>query len=95
MWAAPQNTSSILLPDGSILTAFGTGFRSQRVRSGLGGFGYSPVPFDIGLVRWRVSGEGLNSDATISNAAFDSDLRNVFDPTPAWHAGAGIQHGGN
>lgn len=28
-WPNPQSTASVLLPDGWILTAFGTGFRSQ------------------------------------------------------------------
>jgi hypothetical protein len=45
-WASSQSTSSVLLPDGSILTSFGTGYRSQEV-NGL------PAPRDIGLIQWR------------------------------------------
>jgi hypothetical protein len=72
-----QSTSSLLLPDGSILTAFGTGY---RVKFGPGGEGDHPIPRDVGLIRWRVNGKGLNSDQTIAKAPFDSDLRNRFDP---------------
>ena len=73
---SPQATSSVLLPDGSILTAFGTGHRvivpeddPQKYH-----------PRDVGLVKWRVNNEGLNDDTTIADAPADSDLRNVFDP---------------
>lgn len=48
-WASPQATSSVLLPDGSILTAFGTGYRSQPGPDG------QPIPRDVGLVSWRLS----------------------------------------
>ena len=71
-----QMTSSVLLPNGSILTVFGAGCRAtvpeddpQR---------YSPR--DVGLVNWRVNNEGLNDDRTIADAPSDSDLRNRFDP---------------
>lgn len=40
---SPQNTSSVLLPDGSILTAFGTGY---RINTGAR---------DVGLVQWRLA----------------------------------------
>ena len=65
-----QATSSVLLPDGSILTAFGTGYRTPPER-------------DVGLVRWRVNNKGLNDDRTVAGAPFDSDLRNLFDPHQA------------
>lgn len=44
-WCSPQSTSTVLLPDGSILTAFGTGFRNQPD---------SKVwLMDVALVTWR------------------------------------------
>jgi hypothetical protein len=79
--ASTQMTASVLLPDGSILTAFGTGFRIQMVKVNWIQE-YMGAPRDVGLVRWRVNEKGgLNSDTTISDAPFDSDLRNLFDPT--------------
>jgi len=47
-WGSCQSTSSVLLPDGNILTAFGTGYRSQPNENGL------PSPRDIGLIKWKV-----------------------------------------
>jgi hypothetical protein len=46
-WASSQATSAVLLPDGSLLTAFGTGYRSQPGPGGL------PIPRDVGLVLWH------------------------------------------
>ena len=71
-----QQTSSVLLPDGSILTAFGTGYRVVKPAGDPQAFS----PRDVGLVKWRVSDEGLNAEKTVAKAPFDSDLRNVFDP---------------
>ena len=71
-----QQTSSVLLPDGSILTVFGTGYRATVSED-------DPVRFrprDVGLVNWRINNEGLDDDRTIAEAPFDSDLRNRFDP---------------
>jgi hypothetical protein len=48
-WASPAGESSVLMPDGSILTAFGTGFRSQPGTDG------NPIPMDVGLVQWRLA----------------------------------------
>jgi len=75
-WPSSQATSSVLLPDGWILTAFGTGYRSQPGPKGL------PAPRDAGLVRWRLNTKPVNADRRIRDAAFDSDVRNVFDPAP-------------
>ena len=47
-WASCQSTSSILLPEGSILTAYGTGYRSQPNKNNL----YEPR--DVGLLEWRL-----------------------------------------
>lgn len=46
-YASSQCTSSVLLPDGSILTAFGTGYRAQEVL-----YNGSSMPRDVGLVLW-------------------------------------------
>lgn len=51
-WASSQSTSSILLPDGSILTAFGTGYRSQPDENG------RHAPRDVGLVYWQIRERG-------------------------------------
>jgi len=74
-WPSSQATSSVLLPDGWILTAFGTGYRSQV------GPGGTSAPRDVGLVQWRPNTAPTNSDHAISDAPFDSELRNVFDPS--------------
>jgi hypothetical protein len=71
-WPSSQATSTILLPDGSLLTAFGSGYRSES--------GPQNRPRDVGLVLWRPGDQPLNSDRTIRDAPFDSDRRNVLDP---------------
>jgi len=73
--ASPQRTATVLLPDGSLLTAFGTGFRNKG-RQGK----RTHSPQDIGLVRWRANDCRLSPDRTMTKAPFDSKLRNVFDP---------------
>jgi len=73
-WASSQATSSVLLPDGSILTAFGAGYRSQPGPNG-------PTPRDAGLVLWRLNDAPVNSGHTINDAPLDSDLRNIFHPS--------------
>jgi len=68
-----QSTSTLLLPDGQLLTAFGTGFRN-------------PDPgiynMEVGLVQWRVNDQPMNDDRTIVDSPYDSDLRNRFDLSP-------------
>jgi hypothetical protein len=77
-WPSSQATSTVLLPDGWLLTAFGTGYRSEpRAADG------SPSPRDVGVVRWQVNDKGLNDDKTLANTPWDSDLRNQFELTPA------------
>jgi hypothetical protein len=46
-WPSCQATSSVLLPDGTILTAFGTGYRCQ------GDEKTPPTPRDVGLIYWN------------------------------------------
>lgn len=72
-WASSQATSTVLLPDDSLLTAFGTGYRSQPGPTGLG-------PRDAGLIRWRLSDAPLSDEHAITAAPPDSELRNVFVP---------------
>ena len=72
-WASSQATSTVLLPDGSLLTAFGTGYRTQPGEKG-------PAPRDVGLIKWRLIDRPLNNDRRIREALPDSDIRNVFDP---------------
>ena len=71
---SPQRTATALLSDGSLVTAFGTGYRSMEFRIN------QHSPQDVGVVRWRVHEEKLSDDTTIRDAPFDSDERNVFDP---------------
>jgi hypothetical protein len=73
-WASSQCTSTVLMPDGSMLTAFGTGYRSQPCP---GGF----APRDVGLVSWQFGNQPLNGDRTLRDSSPDSDTRNLFDPT--------------
>jgi hypothetical protein len=74
-YPSSQATSTVLLPDGSILTAFGTGYRCRDIVKG------QPAPRDVGLVRWRLNSGALNTETKLRDAPFDSDLRNVFDPS--------------
>ncbi len=73
-WASSQATSTVVLPDGNLLTAFGTGYRSQPNSQGMSS------PRDVGLVQWRLSKEPTDSNSQIRDAAPDSDLRNWLDP---------------
>lgn len=48
-WSSPQSTSSVLLPDGSVLTAYGRAAFCLPTEDGQIG-----PPRDIGLIRWTV-----------------------------------------
>jgi len=74
-YPSSQATSTVRLPDGSLLTAFGTGYRCQEIVKG------QPAPRDVGLVRWRLNTGALNPETKLRDAAFDSDARNVYDPS--------------
>ena len=74
-WASSQATSTLLLPNGSLLTAFGTGYRSQPNAQG------QSSPRDVGLIEWRMNETPASDSHRIRDAAFDSDLRNWLDPT--------------
>ena len=73
-WASSQATSTVLLPDGNLLTAFGTGYRSQPNAQGMSS------PRDVGLIQWRLSKKPSGKSRRIRDAAPDSDLRNWLDP---------------
>jgi len=70
-WGSPQSTSTLLLPDGTLLTAFGTGLRNVPEQS--------VCKMDVALVSWRLSDEPVDAVRTIRDAPFDSDLRNLFN----------------
>ena len=61
-WASCQATSTVLLPDGSLLTAFGTGYRSEPDASG-----GKPSPRDAGLILWRVNDAPRGGKAAVGN----------------------------
>ncbi len=62
------------MPDGNLLTAFGTGYRSQPNAQNM------PSPREVELNQWRLSDVPVGKERTIRDAAPDSDLRNWFDP---------------
>lgn len=70
-WGSPQSTSSVLLPDGDLLTVFGTGVRNVPEQT--------LWKMDVALVRWRPSNQPVNGEDTLRKAAYSSDRRNVFD----------------
>jgi len=70
-WGLIQSTSTLLLPDGSLLTSFGFGARNEDSQT--------RCIMDTGLVKWRISNRRLDSDKTIRSAPFDSETRNVYD----------------
>lgn len=74
-YPSSQATSTVRLPDGSLLTAFGTGYRCQDLVQG------QPAPRDVGLVKWRLNARPVNAETQLRDAPFDSDLRNVYDPS--------------
>jgi len=47
-WPSSQATSTVLLPDGALLTAFGTGYRCGPNAEGLS------APRDVGLIHWSL-----------------------------------------
>ena len=70
-WGSTQSTSSVLLPDGSLLTAFGTGVRNLPTQN--------ICKMDVALVKWRPSRKHTNSEHTLRDAPYQSDRRNKFD----------------
>lgn len=70
-WGSPQSTSNVILPDGSLLTAFGTGVRNLPTQT--------LWKMDVALVKWRLSDEPINADNKLRKEPYKSDLRNKFD----------------
>ena len=70
-WGSPQSTSNVILPDGSLLTVFGTGVRNVPTQT--------LWKMDVAVVKWRPSSEPVNSEDTLRKAPYQSDLRNKFD----------------
>ena len=70
-WGSPQSTSNVLLPDGSLLTVFGTGVRNVPAQT--------IWKMDVALVKWRLCGKPVNAEDTLRKAPYQSDLRNKFD----------------
>jgi hypothetical protein len=70
-WGSPQSTSNVLLPDGSLLTTFGTGVRNMPSQT--------LWKMDVALVKWRPSTKRINSEDTLRQAPYQSDLRNKFN----------------
>jgi hypothetical protein len=70
-WGSPQSTSNVLLPDGSILTVFGTGVRNMPSQT--------LWKMDVALVKWRLSDKPASRERTIRDSKLESDTRNLFD----------------
>ena len=70
-WGSPQSTSNVLLPDGSLLTTFGTGVRNLPAQT--------IWKMDVALVKWRLGSKPVNAEDTLRKAPYQSDLRNKFD----------------
>ena len=70
-WGSPQSTSTVLLPDGSLLTVFGTGVRNVPTQT--------LWKMDVVLVKWRPGSTPTNFDSLQRDAPYDSDMRNTFD----------------
>jgi hypothetical protein len=65
-WPSSQATSTVLLPDGSILTAFGTGYRCQENAQNL------PAPRDVGLIRWRLDDRAVDDETKLGETPLDA-----------------------
>jgi len=70
-WGSPQSTSNVLLPDGNLLTVFGTGVRNLPAQT--------LWKMDAALVKWRPGSQPVNGEDTLRKAPYESDLRNKFD----------------
>ncbi len=66
------NCTSIVLPDGSILTGAGVGPRLDPTKRDI-------TPRDVILVKWRPNAGPVSRSTKIADAPYDSDLRNHLD----------------
>ncbi len=66
--AAPQNSTSVVLPDDTILTAFS--LSDHPLHPGR----------TVDVIRWRPNFKGLNKDHAYGDTPWDSEARNKIDP---------------
>ena len=76
-WSRCQATSTVQLPDGDLLTAFGMVYGSSPNAHAL------LSPREVGLVPGRTDDVIVASERQIPDTVPDPDLRNVFDPNTA------------
>ena len=70
-WGLPQSTSTVLLPDGSLLTAFGMGARNEADQA--------RCIMDVGLVKWRVGGKPLDGSKRTGRTSIPAEGLGVLD----------------
>ncbi len=67
-----QSTSTVVLPDGTLVTAFGTGFENAPETT--------LCQMDVALVRWKIPTNTLNSDTYFTDLPYNADARNIINP---------------
>ncbi len=70
-YSGVQSSSTVALPSGTVVTAFGMGFANAPDTE--------LCVMDIGLVRWTVPSNTLNNDTYLASFDPDSDGRNIID----------------
>ena len=65
-----QSSSTVVLPDDTIVTAFGMGIRNAADTN--------HCLMDVAVVRWKLPENKLNSDRALRDAPFDSETRNLI-----------------
>jgi len=76
-----QNTSTVLLHDGSLLTTFSFGPESNPDPT----LPKGGAKYNIGLVRWKLNHQRVSEDRTMAISPFDSDIRNkVYNRPQDW-----------
>jgi lysophospholipase L1-like esterase len=70
-WGSPQSTSNVLLPDGTLLTAFGTGVRNVPSQT--------LWLMDLVLLKWRPDSQTGKTDPSLLVPPYNSDQRNKFN----------------
>ena len=73
-----QSTSTVLLPDGYLLTTFSYGPESNPDAN----HPKIGAKYDIGLVRWKLNSQNISNENTMTLAPFYSDMRNKTDNRP-------------
>lgn len=67
-----QSTSTVVLPDGTLVTAFGTGFENAPDTT--------LCQMDVAVIRWKIPSNTLNSDTYFTSLPYTSDARNIINP---------------